>query len=49
MFHLSFLTLFPDSADPNIAVGDAEHMAEQTAAVSSGSNTLEVSAVADLS
>lgn len=45
----SFLTLFPDSAEPNTALGDAEHTALQTVAVSSGSNMLEVSIVAELS
>lgn len=45
----SFLTLFPDFADPNIALGDAEHMAEQTAAMSSGSNMFEVSIAVELS
>ncbi|EOA95971.1 hypothetical protein Anapl_09983 [Anas platyrhynchos] len=38
----SFLTLFPDSAEPNTALGDAEHTALQTVAVSSGSNMLEL-------
>lgn len=45
----SFLSLFPDSADPNVALGNAEHMAEQTAAVSSGSNMLEISTIVELS